>query len=142
MLILKYNQYNNFKVISELIEINMTNDEDGILSELLFGKLTKYDIKEFKRILKSYPDKRNTNVKVISDYCKENGGIIHHTIKYGNYNPRLQCYMNVKAFMKENKNRITASSKDNTLHGNSIPKLYYSPTLKFSFNERLSWKEV
>jgi len=118
----KQNDITNTKNISSIIEIDLTNS-----CSLLFGTLTRTQIEELVKAVKSVPQKRrptieeHKNIYSIRDRYQKNSGAIYLNIKCNSTQSRLQCSFNqFKDFIEKNESRVIAKSNTNEFRGGII----------------------
>lgn len=110
------------KTITAIIEVDLTNSVD-----LLFGKLTRLQIEELDKLVKSVPQKRKPSTDeynrmyALRNTLQEQSGAIHLDIKCNSTQSRLQCSFNrFQQFIKDNPAKVVAVSTTNELHGVAI----------------------
>lgn len=113
---------NNTKKISSIIEVDLTNS-----ASLLFGSLTRSQIEELDKEVKSIPQKRrptheeHTKMYVMRDSLKSLSGAIYLNIKCDSTQSRLQCSFNhFQEFIEKNPSRVIATSNSNEFRGGVI----------------------
>lgn len=124
MIVIHYNQ-NVLKKIKKIIcitEVNLTNS-----CELLFGSITRHELEELDKAVKSIPQKRKPTkeeyIKLYSlrDSLQKKSGAIHLDIKCNSTQSRLQCSFNrFKDFIEKNKERVIAKSNTHIFRNGSI----------------------
>jgi len=112
----------NQKKVANIIEIDLTNSRD-----LLFGTLTRSQIEDLDKAVKSVPQKRKPTEEEykkmysIRDSMQELSGAIHLDIKCNSTQSRLQCSFNhFQQFIEKNPSKIIAKSDTNEFRGGSI----------------------
>jgi len=112
----------NQKKVTNIIEIDLTNSRD-----LLFGTLTRSQIEDIDKAVKSVPQKRKPTEEEykkmysIRDSMQELSGAIHLDIKCNSTQSRLQCSFNhFQQFIEKNPSKIIAKSDTNEFRGGSI----------------------
>jgi hypothetical protein len=112
----------NQKKVANIIEIDLTNSRD-----LLFGTLTRSQIEDIDKAVKSVPQKRKPTEEEykkmysIRDSMQELSGAIHLDIKCNSTQSRLQCSFNhFQQFIEKNPLKIIAKSDTNEFRGGSI----------------------
>lgn len=118
----KQDDIENTKKVISIIEVDLTNS-----CELLFGILTRSQIEELVKAVKSVPQKRKPTdeeykkMYSIRDRLQENSGAIHLDIKCNSTQSRLQCSFNhFQTFIEKNTARVIAKSNTNEFRGNVI----------------------
>jgi hypothetical protein len=113
---------NNTKKISTIIEVDLTNS-----TSLLFGSLTRSQIEELDKEVKSIPQKRrptheeHTKMYAMRDSLKSLSGAIYLNIKCDSTQSRLQCSFNrFQEFIEKNPSRVIATSNSNEFRGGVI----------------------
>lgn len=124
MVVVHYTQDDatNTKNVSSIIQINLTSS-----SELLFGTLTRSQIEELDRAVKSVPQKRKpteeeyNKIYSLRDTLQKCSAAIHLDIKCNSQQSRLQCSFNrFQQFIEENPGRVIAKSITNEFRGGMI----------------------
>jgi hypothetical protein len=122
VILYKQDDTTNTKKISSIIEVDLTNSRD-----LLFGTLTRSQIEELDKAVKSIPQKRKPtdeeykNICSIRDRLQENSGAVHLDIKCNSTQSRLQCSFNhFQTFVQKNAPRVIAKSNTNEFRGGVI----------------------
>lgn len=112
----------NQKKVANIIEIDLTNSRD-----LLFGTLTRSQIEDLDKAVKSVPQKRKpteeeyNKMYSIRDSLQKSSGAIHLDIKCNSTQSRLQCSFNhLQQFIEKNPSKIIAKSDTNEFRGGSI----------------------
>jgi hypothetical protein len=112
----------NTKKVVSIIEVDLTNSRD-----LLFGTLTRDQVVDLDRLIKSVPQKRSpteeeyTKMYTMRNTLQQLSGAIHLDIKCNSQQSRLQCSFNhFDKFIKENPKRIVAKSDTSDFRGGSI----------------------
>ena len=134
MVVVNYQQLSNKKKITNIIEINLT-----LSRELLFGSLTRMQIEEIDKLVKSVPSKRKpTKEEHTKMYCKRNelqklSNAIYLNIKCDSKQSRLQCSFNkFQKFIKDNPKIIISMSNTNDFRGGIISHELISSPRKFN----------
>lgn len=124
MVVVHYTQddINNIKKISSIIEINLTSSH-----KLLFGDLTRSQLEELDKAVKSVPQKRKpTDEEYNKMYSIRNklqvlSNAIHLDIKCNSTQSRLQCSFNsFQKFIENNPSKVIAKSNTNEFRGGHI----------------------
>ena len=123
MVVIHYIQdTNETKKITTVIEMDLTDSRF-----LLFGALTRTQIEELDRVVKSVPQKRkptkeeHDKMYSLRNSLKKLSGAIHLDIKCNNSNSRLQCSFNsFHSFVKQNQSKIVAESNTNEFRDGAI----------------------
>lgn len=124
MITVVYKQDDESKVkrFDEIIDIDLTSSK-----EALFGSLTRSDIEELDRTVKSVPQKRKPTKEehammyAIQERLQKNTGAIYLNIKCDSKQSRLQCSFNkFQKFMEDNSSRVIQKSKIPELYGGKI----------------------
>lgn len=124
MVVVHYKQDDttNTKKIVSIVEVDLTDSRD-----LLFGTLTRDQIKELDDAVKSVPQKRKpteeeyTKMYSIRDSLQPFSGAIHLDIKCNSTQSRLQCSFNrFQLFIEKNTTRVVAKSNTNEFRGGTI----------------------
>lgn len=112
----------NTKKITTITEVNLTNSCD-----LLFGTLSRSQIEELDKVVKSVPQKRKpteeeyNKMYSLRDSLQNLSGAIHLDIKCNSTQSRLQCSFNhFRQFVEINPVRIIAKSYTNEFRGGFI----------------------
>jgi hypothetical protein len=117
MIVVHYvqNDTTNTKKIISIIEVDLTNS-----CNLLFGTLTRSQIEELDKTVKSVPQRRKPteeeykNMYTLRDSLLKFSGAIYLNIKCDSSQSRLQCSFNrFQQFLEENPLRIIARSNTN-----------------------------
>jgi len=123
------NDSTNTKKIVSIIEIDLTDSK-----ELLFGSLTRSQIEELDKSVKSVPQKRkpteeeHAQMYSIRNELQKLSGAIHLDIKCNSTQSRLQCSFNhFQSFIEKNALKVIARSNNNEFRGGVI-----SPEIKSS----------
>jgi hypothetical protein len=136
MVVIHYIQEtSNTKKIKKIIEIDLTYSHD-----LLFGTITRSQIEELDKAIKSVPTKRritkqeSKKLKSMRDFLHETRGAIYLNIKIDSkYQRRLQCSFNdFDEFVEKNPTKILAKSNTNKFRGGEISSQIISETRKFN----------
>lgn len=122
LVLYKQNDTTNTKHIIRILEIDLTNTR-----ELLFGTLTRSQIEELDRTVKTVPQKRNptkeehTRMYSVRDELQKLSGAIHLNIKCDSKQSRLQCGFNhFQKFIETHPEKIIAQSNTNEFRGGVI----------------------
>ncbi len=122
VILYKQDDTSNTKKISSIIEVDLTYSCD-----LLFGTLTRSQLEELDKAVKSVPQKRKPteyeykNMYSIRDRLQELSGAIHLDIKCNSTQSRLQCSFNhFQTFVEKNESRNIAKSNTNEFRGGII----------------------
>ena len=124
MVVLNYKQYDESqtKKIVSIIEIDLTSSR-----ELLFGSITRSQLEELDKAVKSVPQKRKpteeeyTHMYRIRNQLQPQYGDIHLDIKCNSQQSRLQCSFNhFQQFIEKNPKRVIAYSHTNIFRGGEI----------------------
>lgn len=124
MVVVYYNQNdaNNTKNVVSITEIDLTSSR-----EELFGSLTRSQIEELDKAVKSVPQKRKptteeyTKMYSIRDTLQVLSGAIHLDIKCNSTQSRLQCSFNrFQQFIEKNPTKVVAKSNTNEFRGGII----------------------
>jgi hypothetical protein len=124
MVVVHYNQddTNNTKNIIAITEIDLTASRD-----VLFGSLSRCQIEELDKLVKSIPQKRkptqeeHKKMYILRDSLQMMGGAIHLDIKCNSSQSRLQCSFNkFQEFIEKNPNKLIAKSNNNEFRGGTI----------------------
>lgn len=132
MVVLHYNQVKDIKMVTNIIEIDLTNSR-----ELLFGTLTRSQIETLDAAVKSVPNNRSPTpeeYKYMYDIKKklqQLSGAIRLDIKCNSQQSRLQCSFNKFQLFIQNNPKIIASTNTNEFRGGSITKEIQSLCRKF-----------
>ena len=112
----------NTKKIINITEVDLTDSRD-----LLFGTLTRCQIEELDKLVKSVPQKRKpteeeyNNMYSLRDSLQNLSGAIHLDIKCNSTQSRLQCSFNrFQQFVEKNPLKIVAKSNTNEFRGGTI----------------------
>lgn len=127
---------NNTKNVASIVEVDLTNSR-----ELLFGTLTRAQLKELDDAVKSVPQKRKPTSeehKKIYDMKKAlRTGAIILNIKCNSTQSRLQCSFNkFQSFLQENPSLIVAKSDTNHFRGGVISEVYTSAPRVFKKSQK------
>jgi hypothetical protein len=124
MVVVHYNQddTNNTKNIIAITEIDLTASSD-----VLFGSLSRCQIEELDKLIKSIPQKRkptqeeHKKMYILRDSLQMMSGAIHLDIKCNSSQSRLQCSFNkFQEFIEKNPNKLIAKSNNNEFRGGAI----------------------
>ena len=124
MITIVYKQDDVVKVkrLVEIVEIDLTSSK-----ELLFGDLTRSDIEELDKAVKSVPQKRKPTKKErdnmfdIQARIQKKSGAIYLNIKCDSKQSRLQCSFNkFQKFIEENPSMVIQKSETPKLYGGVI----------------------
>jgi hypothetical protein len=131
MTVIQYKQHGNTKKLVKIIEVDITDS-----AELLFGSVTRNQIAELDRLIKTIPQKRKPTAdehkKMYSVKKSLVTGSIQLNIKCNSQQSRLQCSFNkFQAFMENNPTRIVEKSETNQFRGNTIIAEIESPPRTF-----------
>lgn len=113
---------NNTKNIISITEIDLTASSD-----VLFGSLTRCQIEELDKLVKSIPQKRkptqeeHKKMYILRDSLQMMSGAIHLDIKCNSSQSRLQCSFNkFQEFIEKNPTKLIAKSNNNEFRGGTI----------------------
>jgi len=131
MTVIQYKQHGNTKKLVKIIEVDITDS-----AELLFGSVTRNQIAELDRLIKTIPQKRKPTAdehkKMYSVKKSLVTGSIQLNIKCNSQQSRLQCSFNkFQAFMENNPTRIVEKSETNQFRGNTIISKIQPPPRTF-----------
>jgi hypothetical protein len=132
MVVLHYKQVKDIKMVTNIIEIDLTNSR-----ELLFGTLTRSQIETLDAAVKSVPHNRSPTPEEykhmydIKKKLQQLSGSIRLDIKCNSQQSRLQCSFNKFQLFIQNNPRIVASTNTNEFRGGSITKEIQSSCRKF-----------
>jgi len=122
LIVIFYKQNTNIKRILSIVQVDLTNSKD-----LLFGLVTKAQIEELVKAVKSIPQKRKPTeeeykyIYSIRDKLHEKCGYIHLDIKCNSTQSRLQCSFNhFQTFINEHSSKLVAHSNTNEFRGGMI----------------------
>jgi hypothetical protein len=124
MILIRYKQIKNIKRLVSIIEIDLTNSR-----ELLFGSLTREQIKTLDDAVKSVDQKKkptpeqHKHMYDIKKSLQKMSGLISLNIKCNSTQSRLQCsipYKGFETFIKNNPNRIIEKSDTNEFRGGKL----------------------
>jgi len=124
MVVINYIQddINNTKKINSIIEIDLTSSHT-----LLFGELTRSQLEELDKAVKSVPQKRKptseeyNNMYSIRNKLQALSKAIHIDIKCNSTQSRLQCSFNsFQKFIANNPSKVIAKSNTNEFRGGNI----------------------
>jgi hypothetical protein len=133
VIVYKQDDATNTKKISSIIEVDLTNSR-----ELIFGTLTRSQLEDLDKAVKSIPQKRKPtdeeykNIYSIRNKLQENSSAIHLDIKCNSTQSRLQCSFNhFQTFIEKNESRVIAKSNTNEFRGGVISCEINSPRRVF-----------
>jgi hypothetical protein len=135
MVVIHYTQHNDskYKKVESITEIDLS-----LSSELLFGNLSRSQLEELDKVVKSVPQKRKpTNEEYKKMYDIRNTlqmtcGALRLDIKCNSTQSRLQCSFNrFQQFIEKNPTRIIAASNTNEFRGGMISAEIISSKRKF-----------
>jgi len=122
LVVVHYKQLGLHKTITSIIELDLTNSR-----ELLFGTLTRAQIEDLDRAVKSVPsnrsptDEEHKHMYAIHKSLKPLFGAAYLNIKCNHTQSRLQCSLNkFQKFVNEHPERVVARSYTNEFQGGSI----------------------
>lgn len=124
MIVVHYTQddTDNTKKITAITEVDLTNSRD-----LLFGTLTRSQLEELDKAVKSVPQKRKpteeeyNKMYSLRDSLQKFSGAIHLNIKCNSTQSRLQCSFNrFQEFVEKNPEKVVAKSNTNEFRGGVI----------------------
>ena len=124
MVVVHYTQddINNTKKINSIIEIDLTTS-----CKLLFGELTRAQLEELDKAVKSVPQKRKPTAEEynymysIRNKLQVLSNAIHLDIKCNSTQSRLQCSFNsFQKFIEHNPSKVIAKSNSNEFRGGQI----------------------
>jgi len=124
MTVVHYNQddLKNIKKLVSMTEVNLTSSK-----EQLFGSITREQLVDLDKAVKSVPQKRSPTPEEyermynIRDRIQTNSAAIHLDIKCNSQQSRLQCSFNhFQKFLKDNPNRIIAQSTSGSFRGGNV----------------------
>jgi len=134
MTVIHYKQNGMKKTIINIIEIDLTSSR-----EILFGTITRSQIEELDKAIKSIPQKRkptpdeHKQLYSMRDKLQSQSKSIHFDIKCNSTQSRLQCSFNkFQTFIKENSERIVAQSSTNEFRNGKISLEIISPCRVFN----------
>lgn len=132
MVVIHYIQEEDMKRVYTIVEVDLTNSCD-----LLFGHLTRIQIEELDKLVKSVPQKRKPTKEeydkmyALRDSFKTNA--IHLDIKCNSTQSRLQCSLNrFQTFLEQYPLRIVSKSNTNEFRGGTISSQLKSSRRKFN----------
>lgn len=118
----KQDDANTTKTITSITEVDLTNSVS-----LLFGSLTRTQIAELDRLIKTIPQKRaptpeeRTTIYTLRNTLQPLSGAIHLDIKCNSQQSRLQCSFNrFQDFIRANQSRCIAQSNTCEFRGKKI----------------------
>jgi hypothetical protein len=110
------------KVVKRIVELNLTNSR-----KLLFGSITRDELVELDKAVKSVPQKRKPTQKehqhmyTLRDRLAEKGGALQLRIKCDSTQSRMQGELNgFQSFLSKHEDRIVAQSSSNKFRGGTI----------------------
>jgi hypothetical protein len=119
----------NTKKIVSITEVDLTNSHN-----LLFSTITRSQLEELDKLVKSVPQKRKpteeeyNKMYSLRDSLQKLSGAIHLDIKCNSTQSRLQCSFNhFQEFIEKNPERIIATSMTNEFRGGVITSQIISP---------------
>jgi len=124
MIVVMYvqNDDTNTKKLVRIIEVDLTNSR-----EILFGTLTRQQVEDVDRAVKSIPQRRrptpeeHVQMYSVRDASQSLSGAIQLNIKCNSTQSRLQCSFNqFQKFLDENPARIIAQSSNSTFRGHDV----------------------
>ena len=122
------------KKVSNITEIDLT-----LSSDVLFGSLTRSQLEELDRAVKSVPQKRKPTEEEykkmysIRDSLQTQSKAIHLDIKCNSTQSRLQCSFNrFQQFIENNPTKVVARSNTNEFRGGTITSQIVSPRRVFN----------
>lgn len=122
------------KHVSTITEIDLTDSQNA-----LFGTLTRTQLEELDKLVKSIPKKRkptneeHDNMYSLRDILQAQSGAIHLDIKCDSKTQRrLQCSFNYfQKFIEQNPSKVIERSNSNTFRGGVISSQLVSPRRVF-----------
>lgn len=130
---------NNTKKIKTITEVDLTGTHD-----LLFGTLTRYQIEELDKVVKSVPQKRkpteeeHEKMYSLRDSLQKLSCAILLSIKCNSTQSRLQCCFNhFQKFIEENPTKLVAKSNTNEFRGGVISSQITSSSRCFKKKQNL-----
>ena len=124
MVVIHYEQNDATKTkkVLTIVEVDLTDSRES-----LFGTLTRSQIEELDRLVKSVPQKRRPTAEEykrmysLRDSLQKSSEAIHLDIKCDSSQSRLQCSFNrFQLFMEKNPERIVAKSNTHEFRGGAI----------------------
>lgn len=123
MIVIQYEQEGEYKKVKTIIEIDLTNSR-----EELFGTLTREQIEELDKAVKSIPQNRRPTKEehdqlfALQSSLQAQSGAIYMNIKIDSKTQRrLQCSFNkFQQFIEKNPQRIIAQSNTHEFRGGAI----------------------
>jgi hypothetical protein len=124
MVVINYNQddITNTKNVSKITEIDLTNS-----CNLLFGTLTRTQLEELDKLVKSIPQRKKPTKEErekmynLRDSLQKLCGAIHLDIKCNSTQSRLQCSFNkFQQLIEENPSIVISKSNTNEFRGGFI----------------------
>lgn len=136
LVVVFFKQCNTQKVVTSIVEVDLTNSR-----ELLFGTLTRDQLKELDDAIKSVPQKRKPTSeehKKIYDMKKAlRTGAIILNIKCNSTQSRLQCSFNkFQSFLQANPSLIVAKSDTSHFRGGVISETHTSAPRVFKKSQK------
>ena len=133
---------NNTKTVLTITEVDLTDSLN-----LLFGSLTRCQIEELDKVVKSVPQKKKPTEEEykkmysLRDSLHKLSGAIHLDIKYNSTQSRLQCSFNrFQQFVEKNPSKIVHKSNTNEFRGNAISYHITSGRRIFKKKEKIQEK--
>ena len=130
---------NNTKKITAITEVDLTDSHD-----LLFGTLSRSQIEELDKVVKSVPQKRKpteeeyNKMYSLRDSLQKLSGAIHLDIKCNSTQSRLQCSFNrFQQFVEKNPAKLVAKSNTNEFRGGTISSQITSSRRVFKKKQNL-----
>jgi hypothetical protein len=127
-IVYKQDDITKSKRFVEIVEVDLTSSK-----ELLFGDLTRSDIEELDKAVKSVPQKRKPtkeerdNMFDIQARLQKKSGAIYMNIKCDSKQSRLQSSFNkFGKFIEDNPSRVIQKSETPQLYGGSISSILSS----------------
>lgn len=136
MVVITYKQCDNAKIISSIVEIDLTDTQKD-----LFGSITRTQLEELDTAVKSVPQKRKpTDEEYKHMYSLRNSlqkisGAIRLNIKCNSTQSRLQCSFNrFQEFVEiaKTKEIVISESNTNEFRGVSLSAELMSPRRRFN----------
>ena len=123
MISIQYTQEADIKKVVSIIEIDLTNSR-----EELFGTLTREQIEELDKVVKSIPKRRRpteeerNRIYSLQESLQAQSGAIYLNIKIDSKSQRrLQCSFNqFKIFIEKNPDRVVSKSNTHEFRGGAI----------------------
>ena len=133
LLVIVYVQQENIKIIKSIVELDLTNSR-----ELLFGSITRSQLEELDKTIKSVPQKQKpTKEQHATMYSMQYAlqvlsGAMYLNIKCNSTQSRLHCSFNqFQTFIEQPPEKIIAKSNTNEFRGGSISSQIISPRRVF-----------